>query len=53
VFVTLYVGDEAISTKTVNVANGGTIKFTNLNKEVNSTPVELSVKADFADAYTG
>ena len=50
-FLTLYANDAAIQTKTVDVDSGSTISFDTLNETISDTPVTLTVKADFSDAF--
>jgi hypothetical protein len=47
-FATLYVDGQAVSTKTISSTG---VTFDGLTKTVGKTPVNLTVKVDFSDAY--
>jgi hypothetical protein len=52
-FLTLYADGTAIQTKTFSGSSNitGTVSFETLSTKVGTTPVKLTLKADFSDAY--
>lgn len=48
VFATLYIDGAAVKTETINA---GVVKFSGITKTVTTTPTNMTIKADFSDAF--